>query len=65
VKFRPDAPVDPVRLAKFVSSHRGAQFLPDGTLKFLAKGQGARELLEQLQKLLENLFEVKSSPSVA
>jgi transcription-repair coupling factor (superfamily II helicase) len=65
VKFRQDAPVDPVKLAGFVSSQRGAQFLPDGTLKFLAKGQGARELLEQLQKLLENLFEVKSSPSVA
>ena len=65
VKFRPDAPVDPVKLAGFVSSHRGSQFLPDGTLKFLAKGLGARELLEQLQGLLENLFEAKGSPSVA
>jgi transcription-repair coupling factor (superfamily II helicase) len=65
VKFRQDAPVDPVKLAGFVSSQRGVQFLPDGTLKFLAKGQGARELLEQLKKLLENLFEVKGSPSVA
>src|SRR6266513_347850 len=35
VKFRQDAPVDPVRLAKFVSLHRAAQFLPDGTLKFM------------------------------
>jgi transcription-repair coupling factor (superfamily II helicase) len=64
VRFRPDAPVDPVKLASFVSSQRGAQFLPDGTLKFQAKGVGARELLEQLQNLLENLFEQKSSPSV-
>jgi transcription-repair coupling factor (superfamily II helicase) len=64
VKFRQDAPVDPVRLAKFVSSHRGAQFLPDGTLKFLAKGLNAQELLEQLQQLLETLTEQKS-PSVA
>jgi len=64
VKFRQDAPVDPVRLAKFVSSHRGAQFLPDGTLKFLAKGLNAQELLEQLQQLLETLIEQKS-PSVA
>jgi transcription-repair coupling factor (superfamily II helicase) len=64
VRFRQDAPVDPARLASFVSSQRGAQFLPDGTLKFQAKGMGARELLEQLQTLLENLFE-KSSPSVA
>ena len=65
VKFRADAPVDPGKLAGFVSSHRGAQFLPDGTLKFFAKGLGARELLEQLQSLLENLFEAKASPSVA
>jgi len=64
VKFRPDAPVDPVQLAKFVSSHRGAQFLPDGTLKFLAKGLNAQELLEQLQQLLESLTEQKS-PSIA
>ncbi len=64
VRFRQDAPVDPAKLASFVSSQRGAQFLPDGTLKFQAKGMGARELLEQLQSLLENLFEQKSSPSV-
>jgi transcription-repair coupling factor (superfamily II helicase) len=63
VKFRQDAPVDPVKLAGFVSAHRGSQFLPDGTLKFLAKGMGARELLEQLQDLLENLLEAKGSPS--
>ena len=65
VRFRQDAPVDPGKLASFVASQRGSQFLPDGTLKFLAKGLGARELLEQLQKLLENLFEAKSSPSLA
>ena len=65
VKFRQDAPVDPVRLAKFVSSQRGSQFLPDGTLKFMARGVGAEELLEQLQRLLENLFAQQGSPSVA
>jgi transcription-repair coupling factor (superfamily II helicase) len=64
VRFRQDAPVDPARLASFVSSQRGAQFLPDGTLKFLAKGLDARELLEQLQSLLGNLAE-NISPSVA
>jgi transcription-repair coupling factor (superfamily II helicase) len=65
VRFRPDAPIDPAKLASFVASQRGAQFLPDGTLKFLAKGSGPRELLEQLQSLLENLLEQRSSPSVA
>jgi transcription-repair coupling factor (superfamily II helicase) len=65
VRFRQDAPVDAGKLASFVASQRGSQFLPDGTLRFLAKGLGARELLEQLQKLLENLFEAKGSPSLA
>jgi transcription-repair coupling factor (superfamily II helicase) len=65
LRFRQDAPVDPSKLASFVASQRGSQFLPDGTLKFVAKGLGARELLELLQKLLENLFEAKSSPSLA
>jgi transcription-repair coupling factor (superfamily II helicase) len=64
VKFREDAPIDPGKLATFVSSQRGTQFLPDGTLKFSAKMQGARELLEQLQSLLSNLAET-ISPSLA
>jgi transcription-repair coupling factor (superfamily II helicase) len=64
VKFRPDAPIDPAKLASFVSAQRGGQFSPDGTLKFLARGAAPRELLEQLQSLLENLLE-QSSPSVA
>ena len=64
VKFRQDAPVDPVRLAKFVSSQRGAQFLPDGTLKFMTKGLNAQELLDQLHQLLETLTEHKA-PSLA
>jgi transcription-repair coupling factor (superfamily II helicase) len=64
VRFRQDAPVDPGKLASFVSSQRGAQFLPDGTLKFLAKGLDARELLEQLQTLLGNLSE-NILPSIA
>src|SRR6266568_3970990 len=65
IKFRQDAPIDAAKLATFVSSQRGAQFLPDGTLKFTARDLGPRQLLEQLQSLLENLFEPKGSPSVA
>ncbi len=65
VKFRQDASIDSAKLATFVSSQRGAQFLPDGTLKFTARDLGPRQLLEQLQSLLENLFEPKGSPSVA
>jgi transcription-repair coupling factor (superfamily II helicase) len=62
IKFKQDAPIDPVKLATFVSSHRGSQFLPDGTLKFLARNAGAQELLDQLDRLLQALADQKASP---
>src|SRR5215831_12386960 len=65
IKFRQDAPINPARLATFVSTHRGSQFLPDGTLRFLARNIGAQELLDQLDQLLLNLSEGKPSPSLA
>src|SRR6185437_5381154 len=34
-KFRQNAAVDPEHLAHFVSAKRGAQFTPDGMLKFV------------------------------
>ena len=57
IKFRQDAPINPAKLATFVSSHRGSQFLPDGTLKFFVRAQAAQEVLLQLQKLLDDLLE--------
>src|SRR5438309_1885320 len=36
-KFRQNAAVDPEQLARFVSAQKGAQFAPDGTLKFVMK----------------------------
>ena len=55
IKFRQDAVIDPEKLARFVSTHRGAQFTPDGTLKFSLKAHQTVEILDQLQKLLEEL----------
>jgi transcription-repair coupling factor (superfamily II helicase) len=57
IKFQQDAPINPTKLATFVSSHRGSQFLPDGTLRFFVRGQGPQELLQLLQSLLEELSE--------
>src|SRR5262249_11107963 len=45
IKFRPDAVIDPEKLAKFVSSQKGAQFSPDGTLRFTSKATAAEEVL--------------------
>jgi transcription-repair coupling factor (superfamily II helicase) len=55
IKFRQNAEIDPVKLAKFVSSQRGAQFTPDGTLKYVSKAVSPEEVLTQLRGLLEEL----------
>jgi transcription-repair coupling factor (superfamily II helicase) len=55
IKFRQNAVIDPARLARFVSSQRGAQFSPEGTLKFALNANGADEVLSRLEDLLEDL----------
>jgi len=55
IKFRPNAVIDPAKLARFVSSQRGAQFTPDGMLKFSLKANAAQEVLDHLRTLLEQL----------
>jgi transcription-repair coupling factor (superfamily II helicase) len=55
VRFRENACIDPERLARFVSSNRGAQFTPAGILKFNLKVQRADEVIEGLRSLLEQL----------
>jgi transcription-repair coupling factor (superfamily II helicase) len=55
LKFQQDAQVDPEQLARFVSSQRGAQFTPDGQLKFTLKATAANEVLRSLHTTLEQL----------
>jgi len=54
--------VDAERLARFVASQRGAQFTPDGTLKFSQKATGAAEVLVLLKDLLETLATQATAP---
>ncbi len=54
-KFRQNAAVDPEQLARFVSAQRGAQFTPDGMLKFVLKSTAADEVLRALRTVLEQL----------
>jgi transcription-repair coupling factor (superfamily II helicase) len=54
-KFRQSAAVDPEQLARFVSSQRGAQFTPDGMLKFVLKATVPAEVLQTLRVVLEQL----------
>jgi transcription-repair coupling factor (superfamily II helicase) len=55
IKFRPNAAIDPGKLARFVSSQRGAQFTPEGMLKFGMKANDAEAILQTLHDLLEEL----------
>jgi transcription-repair coupling factor (superfamily II helicase) len=54
-KFRQNAAVDPEQLARFVSGQRGAQFTPDGMLRFTLKANAADEVLRALRAVLEQL----------
>ena len=60
-KFRQNAAVDPEQLARFVSAQKGAQFTPDGMLKFLLKPTAAEEVLRVLRTILEQLSAEKAS----
>ncbi len=55
VKFRENASVDPGRLAQFVHAQRGAQFTPDGMLKFALKPQAPAEVLASLRATLQKI----------
>ncbi|MFZ0309388.1 MAG: transcription-repair coupling factor [Candidatus Sulfotelmatobacter sp.] len=64
LKFRQDATVDPEHLARFVSTQRGAQFTPDGMLKFVLKATAAQEVLRALRTVLEQLASAESTSEV-
>jgi len=60
-KFRQNATVDPEQLARFVSAQRGAQFTPDGMLKFVLKPTAADEVLRGLRTVLGQLAAEETS----
>ena len=55
IKFSENANVDPSRLAQFVAGNKGAQFSPNGTLRFNLKSIHAEEVLSRLSGLLQEL----------
>jgi transcription-repair coupling factor (superfamily II helicase) len=63
-KFRQNASVDPEQLARFVSAQRGAQFTPDGMLKFTLKATAADEVLRALRTVLEQLAAEEAASEV-
>jgi len=63
-KFRQNAAVDPEQLARFVSAQRGAQFTPDGVLKFTLKAAAADDVLRALRSVLEQLVSEETASEV-
>ncbi len=63
-KFRQNAAVDPEQLARFVSTQKGAQFTPDGMLKFTVKATAADEVLRALRSVLEQLASEEAASEV-
>jgi transcription-repair coupling factor (superfamily II helicase) len=63
-KFRQNAAVDPEQLARFVSAQRGAQFTPDGLLRFNLKATAADEVLRALLTILEQLASAEAASEV-
>ena len=61
LKFQQNAAVDPEQLARFVSAQRGAQFTPDGMLKFVLKPTAADEVLRALRSMLEQLASTETA----
>ncbi len=64
-KFRQNAAVDPEQLAHYVSGQKGAQFTPDGMLKFILKATAAEEVLRVLRTTLGQLATVEASSQTA
>jgi transcription-repair coupling factor (superfamily II helicase) len=65
LKFQQNASVDPEQLARFVSAQRGAQFTPDGMLKFALKAAAAGEVLRALRAVLEQLANTNTASEVS
>ena len=64
LKFQQNAAVDPEQLARFVAAQRGAQFTPDGQLKFALKATAAEEVLRALRTVLEQLASTETASEV-
>ena len=55
IRFTEAADIDPAKLAQFVAGNKGAQFTPQGMLKFAMKAARAEEILNGLRDLLTQI----------
>jgi len=57
IRFNEKADIDPGKLAKFVAQNKGAQFTPQGILKFTMKATSPEAVLKSLREVLLQLAE--------
>ncbi|HYE24722.1 MAG TPA: TRCF domain-containing protein, partial [Clostridia bacterium] len=55
IRFTEAADIDPAKLAQFVAANKGAQFTPQGMLKFAMKATRAEDILNGLRDLLTQI----------
>jgi transcription-repair coupling factor (superfamily II helicase) len=55
IRFGESAGIDPERLMRFVSTKKGANFSPQGVLKYTLAATAAEQVLGNLRNMLENL----------
>jgi transcription-repair coupling factor (superfamily II helicase) len=55
VKFTEGAAIDPEKLMRFVATKKGANFSPQGVLKFTLVATAAEQVLGNLRTTLESL----------
>jgi transcription-repair coupling factor (superfamily II helicase) len=65
IKFQQNAVIDTSKLAHFVSSQAGAQFTPDGMLRFNLKAVSPSEVLNHLKNLLQQLAPEMPEPATS
>jgi transcription-repair coupling factor (superfamily II helicase) len=59
VKFGENPAIDPEKLMRFVATKKGANFSPQGVLKYTMTANSAEQVLENLRGTLEGLFAQK------
>jgi transcription-repair coupling factor (superfamily II helicase) len=55
IKFKENAGIDPEKLMRFVATKKGANFSPQGVLKYTLVASGAEQVLANLRATIENL----------
>jgi transcription-repair coupling factor (superfamily II helicase) len=63
IKFGENAAIDPEKLMRFVATKKGANFSPQGVLKYTLVATAAEQVLGNLRNMLEGLAARQAVPA--